>query len=142
MRQEIKNGSGNIQIVGDGNRITQELADHRPDPENPNLITCPSCGKYGIYRLADQCPYCRYSFEKERLWVQQQERYKREQTLQVVTVMAVGVITAAILLSNKFHLSWFKSLGFGVLVILMLYVGILFLRVGLSLFIKKWQGRI
>ncbi len=141
MNQVINGGNRNIQINGDGNIVSTGDSEEAPQPNNPNLIACPACGKGGIYRLADKCPRCQYSFEKERLRVLEENRRAREQGLHLLALMATGVVVAAFFGAAKFHWEWMKSLAFGVLVVLLLYTGILYLRVGLSILIRRWREK-
>lgn len=137
MNQHIKNGSNNVQISGERNTVIQVQQEQPPDPGNPNLVTCPACDKYGIYRYAEKCPRCHYSFEQERQRVLAEEQRKREVGAQLLAIMGMGVVIVAIYASQRWGLDWKRSIGFGLLVILAGYTGILFLSVA----IRAWFRR-
>ncbi len=137
MNQNIKDGRDNVQIIGENNTVIRLQQDDAPTPGNPNLITCPACEKYGIYRYADKCPRCQYSFEQERQRALAEEQRKREVGAQILAVMGMGVVIVAVFASQKLGLDWKRSLGLGAIVILGGYTGILFLSVGF----RAWSRR-
>jgi hypothetical protein len=121
MKQEIGNGSGNVQIIGSDNKVSFEPSGYSPSPDNPNLITCPACDWYGVFRGADQCPSCHYSFLNERLAVQAEVRRRREQGLVILFLMGLCVLAVSIQISSKFDVSFLKGLGWGVMIVLSIF---------------------
>lgn len=97
--------------------------DDKPAPDNPNLITCPACEKYGVFRGADLCPYCNYSFLNVRIATQTANRQQREQGLVVLSFLALGVLAVAMQISTKYEVSFWNGLGWGVIIVLMIFGG-------------------
>jgi len=127
--------------------------DDKPLLDNPDLIPCPICGKGGIYRDADQCPRCHYSFEKERIRIQaeiQQEReriqdehrHNRERGLHLLTLLASGALICAVFLSQVFNKGIWESLVGGAGLAVAIYGVGLRLRSEISTRIKRCQGKI
>src|SRR6185369_3617177 len=117
MKQEICNGSGNIQINGNGNKLSIEQPGYQPEPDNPNLITCPACNRYGVFRGADKCPACHYSFLNERLAVQAEARRKRAQLLRTVFFMAICAFAISMQIPTTFEASFLMRLGWGAMIV-------------------------
>ena len=141
MTQGINNGSGNIQVNGNGNVVFQGQP-QEPPQDNPNLITCPACGKYGVYRDADVCPSCHYSFLNARLAAQAAARRDKEKGLQWLSLFLLSTAVIAMFVSGKFAVGFWRSLGFGAIGALLLFTAWLWLQATLSTQIKKWQGKI
>lgn len=142
MKQEIGNGSGNVQIIGSDNKVSVEPSGYSPSPDNPNLITCPACDRYGVFRGADQCPSCHYSFSNERVAVQAEERRKRGQFFQFLLILVLIALYIGFEVSRRFEVSSWKGLGWGCLIVMAVCVGALLLWANILTAIKKWRGKI
>ncbi|GFO61189.1 hypothetical protein GMST_35140 [Geomonas silvestris] len=142
--------SVNQAVSGENNQVAgRDIIIHikddqgeKPFPYNPNLIACPACEKQGIYRGADTCPRCQYSFSKERLRVLAEQRQRREQGLQLLVLLGAGVLAGATLISQVFHCGVLKSLGGGVIIVMVIDWGGLFLWVSVVAALKRRQGKI
>ncbi len=77
----------------------------QPNPNNPNLITCPACERYGIYREADMCQ-CGYSFEKARL---QQQREANDKLI-FWSKGVIGVLVLVFYVTQKLETGFFETL--------------------------------
>ena len=100
--------------------------DDKPAPDNPNLITCPACEKYGVFRGADLCPRCNYSFLNASLETQAEARRIRQKGLQSVMLFAAFVIIGALNISAKFKVGFLDALAGSFIIVSALYIALLF----------------
>jgi hypothetical protein len=136
MRQEIGNGGGNVQIVGSDNQVSVEHPGYQPLPNNPNLITCPACGWYGVFRNADQCPTCHYSLLNARLAIQEEARRIRKEGLSKIFLFAALVLTGAINISSKFKVGFLDALAMSFMIVSGLGIALLFVLAKITTWIK------
>lgn len=124
MEDYNNNGVINQSVSGENNQVAGRdfiihapgAHDDGPDPDNPNLITCPACDKYGVFRGADHCPSCHYSFLNARLAAQAADRQQRKQGFTILGALILAALVIAIQFSSLFGVSFWKGLGWGVMI--------------------------
>lgn len=110
--------------------------DDKPAPDNPNLITCPACERYGVFRGADLCPYCNYSFLNDQLAAQAEARSVRDKGRVMLSLLALGALVAAVQISTRFEVSFWMGLMCGAMIALLVYGGGLWLLVRFNTWYK------
>ena len=142
MTQKIEHGRGNVQIQGNDNAIFMGSGGFQPDPDNPNLISCPGCGKYGVHREADTCPECGYNFKAKRLEAQDLARRQFNRGVRALLTFVVLVATLATVLASSFDLDFIRAIaGAFILVLLGYSIYLWIFAQGLTWF-RQWQGKL
>lgn len=127
----------NQSVSGDYNQVAgrdiiihaPRVQDDKPVPDNPNLISCPACKKYGVFRGADECQSCNYSFLNDRLAAEAADRRVRDKGRVILSFLALGTLLIAMWISTEFGISFWKGLASGAVIALLIYSGGLWLLV-------------
>ncbi|HEY3309881.1 MAG TPA: hypothetical protein VGJ93_15625 [Desulfuromonadaceae bacterium] len=127
----------NQSVLGDYNQVAgrdiiihaTSGQDDKPAPDNPNLISCPACNKYGVFRGADECPSCNYSFLNNRLAAEAAARSVRDKGRVILSFLALGTLLIAMWIATEFQISLSKGLVCGAMIALLIYSGGLWLLV-------------
>ncbi|GAB3021640.1 hypothetical protein [Bowmanella dokdonensis] len=97
-------------INGNNNNQIQFNNDPGFDPDNPNIVDCPSCWK-PTSRFAEPCPRCGYNVKAHFEWEQAMAQRAREEARLRSLAKIQG--TAVVLgLGCMFTVSWLSKKGY------------------------------
>lgn len=127
----MKEGQNNINqtVSGENNQVAgrdiiiqaNPEPDDKPSPDNPNLIRCPACHRFGVFRGAELCPYCNYSFLKARRAEQEKVKLKAHQRMSALSLLAVVTFSITVTIADKFSVGLLKGFGWAILIVFVLY---------------------